>query len=168
MRIQRHVVTCFTIAFFVIGCADNPTNPEPVFYIYHWYGSWVPPQFSGLPFYGSGIEFEYGEDGLGDGSTAAGIRTESVSYHSQFSNFDISVDADGKLVGNGTWYLCNPMADILAQSPVEIQGQIYGHWDGAASFGLGVYRFSHGGVNYSIPWKVHFGKLERDPRFHPP
>lgn len=132
----------------------SPSEPVPPLYAGKWWGFWIPVEFNGLPFYRAFFGFELRDSGIGHGVATAQIITESVSFDSQWSNFDISVDAQGNITGNGTWYFGTPIAEILAQSPAEIHGQITGSWHTSGLLGTGTFTFSHGGTDYSVTWEV--------------
>ena len=106
----------------------SPSEPVPPLYAGKWWGFWIPVEFNGLPFYQAFFGFELSDSGIGHGTATAQIITESVSFDSQWSNFDISVDAQGNITGNGTWYFGTPLGELLTQSPAEIHGQLNGSW----------------------------------------
>lgn len=134
--------------------ALSPSEPVPPLYTGKWWGFWIPEEFNGLPFYQAFFGFELSDSEIGHGGAEAQIITESVSFYSQFSNFDISVDAQGNITGNGTWYLGTPLGEMLAQSPAEIHGQLNGSWHRLGSLGTGTFTFNHEGTEYSVTWTV--------------
>lgn len=132
----------------------SPSDPVPPLFAGKWRGSWAPVEFNGLPFYRAGFNFELRDNGTGTGVATAQIITESVSFDSQWSNFDISVDAQGNLTGNGIWYFGTPLGEVIAQSPAEIHGQLSGSWEAPGSLGTGTFTFNYDGTDYSITWEV--------------